>query len=417
MARPARAAPRARPAEHSPSALEYKPVQHKRPLNPAGLAPKPANFTRSRHFAFVTAGVIAFGLGLYGTSLYMSYAKIVADSPVEQFGSHADGQVSPSSSSVKSVSRPVGESSLSSQTPSPPKSDDRSHDLSAIYDDTAADFDSTVSMSERLMGVTGLRRRLVREARGHVLESAAGTGRNTELYRLNLCSSVTLVDRSGPMLAVAERKWVEGGKGGLEQRRERRKVIFRAQSVMDGMPVPKEEGGMARSRGETGDDRERGGKNKPQQIIVAPPPDLVAGGGDEGSRGEGVGYDTVVQTMGLCSTEDPDALLHRLGQLVRPGNEGGRILLLEHGRGHYNWLNRILDSLASRHASKHGCWWNRDVGDIVQRSGLEVQKMERHHFGTTWWVELRKGKGWSGGERSRRAGEEQREREEVHAKR
>ncbi|MCJ1231195.1 hypothetical protein MMC12_007872, partial [Toensbergia leucococca] len=74
--------------------------------------------------------------------------------------------------------------------------------------------------------------------------------------------------------------------------------------------------------------------------------------------------------MGLCSTPHPSHLLAHLGTLASPTN--GRILLLEHGRSHYEWLNRILDASAPAHADRHGCWWNRDVGRIVEESGLEV---------------------------------------------
>ena len=103
------------------------------------------------------------------------------------------------------------------------------------------------------------------------------------------------------------------------------------------------------------------------------------------------GFDTILQSMGLCSTANPSALLSHLGRLSNP--TGGRILLLEHGRSHYEWLNRILDEHAPAHADKHGCWWNRDIQKIVQDSGLEIVQIKRYHFGTTWWIELKAGPG------------------------
>lgn len=99
------------------------------------------------------------------------------------------------------------------------------------------------------------------------------------------------------------------------------------------------------------------------------------------------GYDTVLQTMGLCSTPDPVAHLRHLGTLAN--QEHGQILLLEHGRSHYGWVNRILDNLAKHHADRYGCWWNRDIGRIVEESGLVVGRVRRYGLGTTWWVELR----------------------------
>ena len=49
----------------------------------------------------------------------------------------------------------------------------------------------------------------------------------------------------------------------------------------------------------------------------------------------------------------------------------------------------MLDRTAGRHAERHGCWWNRDIGAVVRQSGLEVVEIKRWHLGTTWWVELR----------------------------
>ena len=97
-------------------------------------------------------------------------------------------------------------------------------------------------------------------------------------------------------------------------------------------------------------------------------------------------YDTILQTMGLCSTPNPASLIRNLGAHLAPN---GRILLLEHGRSEWGFVNTILDSLAPRHAEKFGCWWNRDIGAIVRESGLEVVEVRRRNWGTTWWVELR----------------------------
>ena len=99
-------------------------------------------------------------------------------------------------------------------------------------------------------------------------------------------------------------------------------------------------------------------------------------------------FDTILQTMGLCSTANPVQTLQHLGTLVNA--DSGRILLLEHGRSHYDWLNRLLDNSAPSHADKFGCWWNKNIGQIVEQSGLEVVRMKRYHFGTTWWFELKR---------------------------
>lgn len=99
------------------------------------------------------------------------------------------------------------------------------------------------------------------------------------------------------------------------------------------------------------------------------------------------GYDNILQSMGLCSTPEPVQLLKHLAELAHPGR--GKILLLEHGRGYWGWMNRYLDATAPRHAKVHGCWYNRDIGKIVEESGLVVESCKRKHFGTLWVVEAR----------------------------
>lgn len=103
----------------------------------------------------------------------------------------------------------------------------------------------------------------------------------------------------------------------------------------------------------------------------------------------GTQFDTVIQTFGLCSTDDPEGLMRSLVRLVKPD---GRILLVEHGQSYFNALNTMLDRSAHDHASKHGCWWNRDIGAIVEKSGMEVVRLTRtwRSAGTNWYVILRK---------------------------
>lgn len=48
-----------------------------------------------------------------------------------------------------------------------------------------------------------------------------------------------------------------------------------------------------------------------------------------------------VDTFGLCSFEDPAVALKEMQRCCRPG---GKVLLLEHGRSSWGWLNTILDA-------------------------------------------------------------------------
>ncbi|EKV05839.1 Ubiquinone/menaquinone biosynthesis-related protein [Penicillium digitatum] len=224
-------------------------------------------------------------------------------------------------------------------------------DVSDRYNTTAATFDADVELSEKAMGLGKKRRDLVRLARGNVLEVSCGTGRNLPFYELGErrgldanghaavlgCRSVTFVDLSPQMVAITKEKF--------EKLYPAFPAVFRACDA---------------------------GQVEPSEI----------GRSGVKMKGEPVTFDTIVQTMGLCSMPDPVATLRHLGSVTEPGS--GRILLLEHGRSYYDWLNRILDNLAPAHADRHGCWWNRDIGEIVRESGLEVVEEKRWHLGTTW---------------------------------
>lgn len=240
-------------------------------------------------------------------------------------------------------------------------------DVSSRYDKIAATFDSAVDFNESLMRLPALRRKLVEQAKGDVLEVSIGTGRNLEYYdwdfkgvgkmakrpgaRRGKVRSFTAIDKSAEMLEVAHEKFTAMFPGTLGVRW----VVGDAEQ--DIPPPPK-------------DANERSGN-------------LV-----------GQKYDTVVQTMGLCSVGDPVGLLRKMGSVVK--EEDGRILLLEHGRGNWAWLNGVLDRFSEAHAREFGCWWNRDLGAIVRESGLEVVEMKSiwWHGGTTWWIELKKPRGF-----------------------
>ena len=95
-------------------------------------------------------------------------------------------------------------------------------------------------------------------------------------------------------------------------------------------------------------------------------------------------FDTVVDTFGLCSYEDPVAALREMARVCKRGDQRGRILLIEHGRSQsHAWLTNILDKHARPHAAKWGCYWNRDIVGIVKEAGLTIGQRHEFHFGTT----------------------------------
>lgn len=74
----------------------------------------------------------------------------------------------------------------------------------------------------------------------------------------------------------------------------------------------------------------------------------------------------------------------RLQEAARACRPDGRILLIEHGRSDYEWLNRLLDDGLEAHRAKWGCDWAKDIDKIVEEAGLEVLQRQRWHFGTTY---------------------------------
>ena len=56
-----------------------------------------------------------------------------------------------------------------------------------------------------------------------------------------------------------------------------------------------------------------------------------------------------------------------LQQMAAVCKPGGQIILLQHGKASWDWLNHRLDDEAHAHYVKWGCWWNRDILQIVQQ--------------------------------------------------
>ncbi|KAH9844843.1 Methyltransferase domain [Teratosphaeria destructans] len=208
-------------------------------------------------------------------------------------------------------------------------------------------------MSELLMGINSMRKKLAKKCHGHVLEVSCGTGRNLGYYDITgkdaQVDSLTFIDISPQMVEMCKKKWdaLYGSQRKRKALNQNLRVRFMTGSAIDAMPL-------------------------------AP----------SGKR-----YETIIQTMGLCSTPSPLPLLTNMVKHLDTSNPDSRILLLEHGRSYMPWMNNILDNSAEKHAEIHGCWFNREIGDLVEaaaeQTGLEVVSERRHHFGTTWVFELK----------------------------
>lgn len=166
------------------------------------------------------------------------------------------------------------------------------------------------------LGVRNLRRDLIKRASGRVLEVAVGTGKNLPYYP-RTCE-ITAIDLSPAMIEIA-------------RRRADRLGLNATFLVMDGE-------------------------------------DLSFHCGS---------FDTVIETLTLCTYLDPVAALRETSRVCRVD---GRILLLEHGRSDRGWLGRLQDRWAGQFAKPVGCHWNREPLDLVRQAGLKVVN-SRHFFG------------------------------------
>lgn len=208
-------------------------------------------------------------------------------------------------------------------------------DLSAFYDKLADEYDNDVGTEEMLSFMKSKRKWVMKHCKGDVLEVASGTGRNIDYLDPTVITSYTFLDASKKMMDICYDKF-----------------------------------------------HEKWSTFKRVKFVVGKAEELVELSGNS-ATGKAFKYDTIIETFGLCSHQDPVKALKNMTQLLKPG---GRIVLLEHGRGEYGFINEILDKRAHKHSEKWGCRWNLDIGEIVDESGLEITEEKRSHLGTTWMV-------------------------------
>ncbi len=173
-------------------------------------------------------------------------------------------------------------------------------------------YDPVMGLVDRA-GLARRRRRLLREARGRVLEVGAGTGRNLPLYAG--VDSVVALEPDGAM---------------------RRRLFDRLATVS--VPVEVHEGGI------------------------------------DDSGLPDASFDTVVTTLVLCTVPDQDSALAEIRRLLKPQ---GRLLFLEHVRapGAAGRLQEMATPLWSRLAA--GCHLDRPTLEAMRRSGLAITDCER----------------------------------------
>ncbi|KAI1118623.1 hypothetical protein F5Y14DRAFT_221578 [Nemania sp. NC0429] len=296
------------------------------------------------------------------------------------------------------------------------------------------EFDLHLDKSEWRYGITKLRREIGAGARGHVLEVAIGTGRNLEFYPWDaVAESLMTPKERAKAEAKAKTKsssWFpswgardnkkgssasQGDDGGSVLSFTGIDIspgmldiaLLRVRQVVPHMAdkIPKKpsfamlaakDGGSAIPQGHVVSflsDRIRLFQSDAQAALPAPPTLPSPSPSDAGPTPQK--YDTILQSFGLCSVQDPVSLLSLMASSLQPGT--GRILLLEHGRSIWDIVNGLLDRSARAHHERFGCWWNRDIEVIVHEAarrvpGLEILRLERPGWstaGTHVVVELR----------------------------
>jgi len=174
-------------------------------------------------------------------------------------------------------------------------------------------YDRMSAKSEEA-GLRELRRRLLGDAEGRVLEIGGGTGANLSLYGPRV-ESLTVTEPDNAMLRRLDRK------------------------VREQAPLTK----VLRARAEE-----------------LPFPDDS--------------FDTIVSTLVLCGVDDQELSLREVRRVLRPG---GRFMFMEHVRSDEPKVARMQDRMNGVNRFVVRCDCNRATLDTIEAEGFTVTKLER----------------------------------------
>lgn len=184
----------------------------------------------------------------------------------------------------------------------------KSAEIRQKYDETAHGYDWKIALLERVSGAHRLREKLLKKARGKVLDVACGTGRNFSYFPKDC--QVTGIDLSPAMLELARKK---------------------AENL-----------------------------SLDVQLIAQDVEQL-----DFSSQS----FDTVVSSLAVCTYPHP---IEAIKEMTRVCKKGGRLLLLEHGRSDWSLLAHVQDVCADRFAKHSGCTINREPLALAQAAGIKI---------------------------------------------
>src|SRR5579859_1346533 len=161
-----------------------------------------------------------------------------------------------------------------------------------------------------------LRRELIEQAQGLVLEVGAGTGLNFPLYLPEKVTRVEAVEPDSTMLTYARQREALA-----------RVPLTLRQASAEALPFE--------------DDT----------------------------------FDCALATLVFCSVGDPARGLREMQRVLKPG---GTLLLLEHVRAQGRFSSRVQDLLVPLTTRIAGnCHWNRDTGQAVSEAGFQIRQTRR----------------------------------------
>ena len=190
--------------------------------------------------------------------------------------------------------------------------------MGRLYDATwgrgfSALYDRLFKATEEA-GLRQMRRELVAEARGRVLELGAGTGANVELYPASV-EELVLAEPDPHMTKHLREKLA--------------------------------------------------GSDRAAEVVEAPAERLPF---------EDSSFDTAVVTLVLCTVSDPQVTLAEIARVLKPG---GQLLFIEHVRSEKPGLARWQDRLERPwHFLGDGCHCNRDTVATIDSSPLTLGEVE-----------------------------------------
>jgi ubiquinone/menaquinone biosynthesis C-methylase UbiE len=89
-------------------------------------------------------------------------------------------------------------------------------------------------------------------------------------------------------------------------------------------------------------------------------------------------FDTIVSTLTLCGYEDPLAVLKKFNKWCKCD---GQILLMEHGISSNRFVGYLQTAIDPVFIKVVGCHLNRNMTQILQKSSIQINKMEHYMLG------------------------------------